>query len=303
MRVRAALALGVAIALPVWGQHQGGHSGGGSTVHAGGFSHSGSAMHGGGSMGHQGSYGRAPNYSGLTGLQQPSSFSAPGLFPTQGRLQPPPRAGVTLPYRGDGFSGGRYGHGPGGGSRDHRGPYRGRDHRRHYRGRGSYGYSPGFIYPYPYVADPGFYDWGATDYSENEQQGYAGGPPDQEPESGYGPEQPGPDYGDAPYPQQQEYAAQPPVTPTPGAQRQEYHFATASPSAPSPLASKPLTVIFKGGRAPEKVQNYMVTSSALTNLDSEHFEKIPLDQIDVGATQQANRSSGIDFQVPVATRD
>jgi hypothetical protein len=88
-----------------------------------------------------------------------------------------------------------------------------------------------------------------------------------------------------------------------GPQRQEYHFATASPTAPSPIASKPLTVIFKGGRAPEKMQNYMVNSSSLTNLDSEHFEKIPLDQIDVAATQQANRSSGIDFQVPVASHD
>jgi len=47
----------------------------------------------------------------------------------------------------------------------------------------------------------------------------------------------------------------------------------------------------------------MVTSTALTNLDAENFEKIPLDQIDVAATQQANRSSGIDFQVPANSHD
>jgi len=51
------------------------------------------------------------------------------------------------------------------------------------------------------------------------------------------------------------------------------------------------------------MQNYMVTASVLTDLDGEHFEKIPLDQVDVAATQQANRASGIDFQVPAASHD
>jgi len=152
--------------------------------------------------------------------------------------------------------------------------------------------------------DLGFYDWGATDYSENEQGPYAGAPPDQGPENGYGAEQPPPPgYGDAPYPQQQQPIQPAPPDPSAAPQRQEYHFASASPAAATPISSKPLTVIFKGGRAPEKMQNYMVTSSALTNLDGEHFERIPLDEIDVAATQQANRRSGIDFEVPTVSHD
>jgi len=162
---------------------------------------------------------------------------------------------------------------------------------------------PGYVYAYPYVVDPGFYDWGATDYSENEQGQYANPAPDQGPDYRYGAEPPYPGAGDAPNPEQQEYVQPGPVAAPVGPQRQEYHFAASTPSSPSPVSSRPLTVIFKGGRTPEKMQNYMVTSSALTNLDGEHFEKIPLDQIDVAATQQANRSSGIDFEVPVPSRD
>jgi len=307
MTFRAAFALAVSLAVPAWAQHQTG-TGHGSGFSGGGAGH-GAVQSRGGWYGHpaprSGYSGRAPSYYGLTGLQAPSSFSAPGLFPTPGRLEPPARAGSPLPFRGNGFYAGN-GQGRDHRGRDsHRGSYGGRghdrDHGRRHRGYGSYGYAPGYVYAYPYVADPGFYDWGATDYSENEQGQYADVPPDQGP--GYGPEAPYPGNGEAPYLQQQENAQPGPVTAPVGPQRQEYHFATASPTAPSPIASKPLTVIFKGGRAPEKMQNYMVNSSSLTNLDSEHFEKIPLDQIDVAATQQANRSSGIDFQVPVASHD
>lgn len=296
MRFRATFALCFALALPTWGQHQGSHGGGGSVGHGGGGGRPSAPGHGG-SSGYRGSPAQAPSYAGMVGLRAQSSFSAPGLSPLPSRLQPPPRAGVPLPYRGNGFSGGYGGGSDHRGRHGHREPYRGREHDRRFRGRGSYGY--GYAYAYPYVVDPGFYDWGSTDYSENEQGQDEGAP--QEQGSEYGPEQPGPGYGDAPYPQQQEYS-QPVPPPTVGPQRQEYHFA-ASPSAPSPITTKPLTVIFKGGRAPEKIQNYMVTSSALTNLDGEHFEKIPLDQIDVAATQQANRSSGIDFQVPAPSHD
>jgi hypothetical protein len=305
MRFRAAFALCVALAVPAWAQHPMGQ-GGGNSGHMRGSSHAGGAVHGG-SMGYGGarrSYSgatRAPSYSGLVGIQAPSSFSQPGRFPMPGRLQPPPRAGVPLPYGGSGFSG-AYTHGPDSrgdrGRGPHRGRYRGHDHDRRYRGWGSYGYAPAYVYPY--VVDPGFYDWGATDYSENEQGSYPGASPDQGPD--YGPEAPYPANGDVPYPQQQQNV-QPGAAAPVGPQRQEYHFANSPASAPSPITSRPLTVIFKGGRVPEKMQNYMVTSTALTNLDGEHFEKIPLDQIDVAATQQANRSSGIDFQVPAPSHD
>jgi len=325
MRFRAAFALSVALTVPVWAQHPGGQGGGISGQHGGGGGHAGGAAHvGGGAHAGGGGYGGgavhggalryggarggysggtgAPSYSGLVGIQQPSSFSAPGRFPMPGRLQPPPRAGAIV-NRENGFSSGGYGPGPDHRGRNrHRGPYRGHDRDRHRGGWGSYGYAPAYGYAYPYVVDPGFYEWGATDYSGDgdEQGSYASAPPDQGP--GYGAEPPYPANGDAPYSERQE-GAQPEPNGIAPPQRQEYHFAAAAPSAPTSVASKPLTVIFKGGRAPEKMQNYMVNSSSLTNLDSEHFEKIPLNQIDVAATQQANRSSGIDFQVPVASHD
>lgn len=70
----------------------------------------------------------------------------------------------------------------------------------------------------------------------------------------------------------------------------------------SAVAEQPITVIFKNGRTPETMQNYMMNSRALTDLDQQHYEQIPLDQIDIAATEQANRTRGLDFQVPAASR-
>jgi hypothetical protein len=223
-----------------------------------------------------------------------------------GRLQPPPRNGIALPYRGQHFA--DRGRGYGGGHDRHREPYRRHDRDRRHDGgwdRGGYGYgyaySPGYLYPYPLVVDPGFYDWGATDYSENQQDAEAGGPHDQS----------GPAYPDHEYPGagyegpgnaiRPEYPEEPqPRADTAQPQRQEYHFSAQSAES---LKTEPLKVIFKDGRTPITVQNYMVNARSLTDLDSNHFEKIPLEQIDIAATQEANRSHGIDFQVPVPSRD
>jgi hypothetical protein len=294
------LAMAVALALPAWSQHQGGHGGGSGHI-GGGSGHFGGMGHGRptGSGRFAGQM-RAPNYSGLYGIQSPSSFSPPGRFPMPGRLEPPVRAGSPLLSHEYGYSRGAYSHRPGyPGRNPHRGHYRRHDHDRRYRsGWGRYAYVPGYVYPY--AVDPDFYDWGATDYSQDEQGAGGNVPPDQGPEYGYGSEAPNPRYEDVPYSQQPENT-QPGSTSAPTApQRQEYHFTASSPT---PLSSKPLTVIFKGNRAPEKIQNYMVNSSSLTNLDSEHFEEIPLEQIDIAATQQANRTSGIDFQVPAPSHD
>lgn len=223
-----------------------------------------------------------------------------------GRLEPPARSGIALPDRGREFSSGRYPHRPSyPGRYPHRDRYR--DHDRDRRHGGSFGYVYPYAYAYPYVIDPGFYDWGPSDYAENEQganangydaNGYvdANGPYGQAP--GYRAEPPYPGYGDVPDAQQQGYA-QPPAAIAP-AQRQEYHFAAPSQA---PVSTKSLTVMFKSGRAPMTMHNYMVNSTHLTDLDDEHFETIPVDQIDVAATQQANRSSGIDFQIPVPSHD
>jgi hypothetical protein len=67
------------------------------------------------------------------------------------------------------------------------------------------------------------------------------------------------------------------------------------------MGEQPLTVIFKTGRAPVKMQNYMMTAKVLTDLDSQHYEQIPLDQIDFAATQRVNGSTGVGFQIPGAS--
>ena len=173
-----------------------------------------------------------------------------------------------------------------------------RDRRRGPWFSGLYGYGyPGYgAYPYPFVIDPGFFDWsisGGTDYGA----GYGASNGD-----GYGTGAPAQSYADlAPYPNQNDEPAQEAASTwqPPSTARPQY-AGSAAASAPPPLQS--LTVIFKNGRASETMQNYMVSSRALTNLDQQHYEQIPLDEIDIAATKKTNRARGLDFQVPAGSR-
>jgi hypothetical protein len=148
-----------------------------------------------------------------------------------------------------------------------------------------YNYPTWAGYGYPYVVDPGFYDWGDFDNSENDQ-------------SSATPEYPTsyPDYG---------YVA-PGETPQ-GIPREvpswnsQWQQPAAAGATALPMGEQPLTVIFKTGRAPVKMQNYMMTAKVLTDLDSQHYEQIPLDQIDFAATQRVNGSTGVGFQIPGAS--
>lgn len=149
------------------------------------------------------------------------------------------------------------------------------------------------------MIDPGFYDWSDSSDSAYDQ-GYAApdygeAPPD------YGYAAPGdqeappyPNYAAAPYAPQDSAPAQPTAQNAP---RPAY----AAPSAAE--SAEPLTVIFKDGRKSQQIRNYMLTANVLTDLDRQHYEQIPLDQIDVAATEQANRVHGIDFRVPPPSRD
>ncbi len=198
-----------------------------------------------------------------------------------GRAIGPLDSGFRVPYRGNGTAQFRPPYRPGIGDRS-----RGEDRDRRRLPWLGYGYPgyPGYLYPYPYVIDPGFYDWGDSGDSAYDQGGAT---------PGYAPYT---DYGDAypetpqnPYYGQQPYAQSPaPVYP-----------GTASLAA----AEEPLTLIFKNGRAPQKMQNYIMNAKALTDLDPQHYERIPLDQIDIAATELANRARGVDFQVPGARQE
>ena len=75
--------------------------------------------------------------------------------------------------------------------------------------------------------------------------------------------------------------------------------AAASPAPPE----EPLTLIFKDGRAPQTMRNYVMNPKELTDMDPQHFQRIPLDQIDIAATVQINHAHGVDFEVPNAMRD
>jgi hypothetical protein len=104
-------------------------------------------------------------------------------------------------------------------------------------------------------------------------------------------------YGSPDVGEQQGYAGQLP------AWNSEYARAGAAPAFAPSLPELPLTVIFKGGRSPAKIQNYMMTARMLIDLDSQHYEQIPLDQIDAAATERVNSAAGVVFQIPGASRD
>jgi hypothetical protein len=80
--------------------------------------------------------------------------------------------------------------------------------------------------------------------------------------------------------------------------------ASAPPPAdsdPVPLASQPATVlVFKDGRRLE-IENYAIVGNTLYDLSGGARRKIPLGDLDIGATTKANDERGIDFQVPVGT--
>ena len=311
MMFRAAVAF-LALALPAFAQHGGSHAGPSGSR---GFS------------GHS-SYSSQPSFSRPAFSQSPN-FARPAqparYGPNYGpQYRPMPNAGyraagpagLRSPYNGNRNIQSRYNGTTYNGNRlsAARAPYnpstaglsRGPD-RNQYRDRfdarrrqfqnwyaNTYPYWSG----YPYLLNPNFYNLGLYDWSDsdnsapgsyesdNSQPGsYIS---DQAPGSDeyaqtYDPSNPAPDY--PPYPNQG-YAAPNQI---------------ASAATPSP--AQPLTVIFKSGRSPIEIQNYLMTSRVLTDLDPEHYEQIPLDEINLAATQNFNKVAGVDFQVPIASRD
>lgn len=58
-----------------------------------------------------------------------------------------------------------------------------------------------------------------------------------------------------------------------------------------------VTLVFKDGRNPLQVHNYLLTRTTLYVRD-QHHRDIPLDQLDLAATQRVNHEAGVDFQLP-----
>jgi hypothetical protein len=153
----------------------------------------------------------------------------------------------------------------------------------HYRAGISYGVPGyGWVSPYSlgYPDDFGFddstdsQDNGAANASADVPEGYEAGPPDQYP---------------APYPGQEQPLA--PYQPGPE---------TARPG-PAPASEQAVTLIFKDGRPPEQIHNYLLTRTTLF-VGDQHRRAIPTDELDLAATAKANQDEGVDFQLPNATR-
>jgi hypothetical protein len=129
---------------------------------------------------------------------------------------------------------------------------------------------PGIIGPYS-LAYP--YDMGYGDSAVS---------PDSAPQGPDGP------YGyDAESPAQEQLAPRMPYSPP------SDH---AQPS-PVPESAEAVTLVFKDGRPPEQIHNYILTRATLYIRD-QHLRVIPTDELDVAATAKVNQDAGVDFQLP-----
>jgi len=67
---------------------------------------------------------------------------------------------------------------------------------------------------------------------------------------------------------------------------------------PSLYNSDAVTLVFKDGRAPEKIHNYALTRTTLYVTDGRRRE-IPVASLDLAATEKVNHAAGVQFQLPV----
>jgi hypothetical protein len=59
-----------------------------------------------------------------------------------------------------------------------------------------------------------------------------------------------------------------------------------------------LTLIFRDGRPPQQIHNYMLTKTTLTVVDGRRLREVPVADLDVSATEAANRNAGVVFALP-----
>lgn len=308
MKRLAAVAVMVAWFVMVAGAQRGGSHGGFSGSH-GGFSpsHGGFSAPSGGFSGHSGPsfHGgvRAPGAARFAGPPRynlgMTPFSAHGFRPVG-----PASAGPGAPYNRPApigprqpYNGGMHRipyHSPNGG--DHHGwDHDGWDHHdghHHWSVYGIYGWGaplwPGWGWGYPYLL-PSYLDY--PDSYDSQPDAYAGasqsypsyednGPYEAQPRDQYGPP---PSGSYTPWP----YGSQPAPS-------------RAEPSSP-PLPESPVTLVFKDGRPPQQIHNYLLTATTLSVLDQRR-QDIPVDQIDVAATAKVNRDAGVSFALPGGSR-
>ena len=327
-RLAAIATVAALFALPVCAQRGGSH-GGFSGPHGGAVS----APRSGFSGGHSG-FGAAPRppsihgglggvvrggpprFSGFPGAPRgfsprPSPIRPPARFagpvPVQGARPPQyishrmpypglgatPRAPASTPFRQlNGTSHRMPYHPPNGG--DHRGGWDHRGHDgNHWHGHG--GVHVGFYSWYGWAGYP-YWPWwgwgypflnGWWDYPDNYDH-------DAQPASNYAPSQ-YPEYTPDAYDQQ--YEPWPYSQPAPDS-AQPAPDSSQPASAPAPIPEVPVTLVFTDGRPDEQIHNYLLTSKTLSVLDRNRRD-IPVNQIDVAATEGANRKAGVNFALPI----
>jgi hypothetical protein len=144
-----------------------------------------------------------------------------------------------------------------------------------------------YAYGYPYIwpsifNDSNNYDQPASNYATPQPYDYNNVP-----------------YQMQPYQPQPEDQQEPHPLPDPFPQQPNPSHLGPYNGAPSPPSSAPpVTLIFKDGRPPEQIYNYLLTPNTLSVLDQNRRD-IPVSQIDVDATAKANLQAGVNFSLPV----
>ncbi len=70
---------------------------------------------------------------------------------------------------------------------------------------------------------------------------------------------------------------------------------------PTPLSEEGVTLIFKDGRTPVQIHNFVLTRTEIFVGDEQH-RVIPTDLLDLAATAKVNQEAGVDFQLPEARK-
>ena len=159
------------------------------------------------------------------------------------------------------------------------------------------GYFPPALFTPNYFDEP-FYD----DSFYNDSSVYAQPDYSQQPDyADNGFSQPGPE-NYPPYPQTQYPDTQYPQQPYPQAQypQPEQPPAITPQMQYVPGSADTVTLIFKDGRPPEQIQNYLATTKTLTVINGSRHREIPIADLDIPATIKANRETGVGFQLPVS---
>jgi hypothetical protein len=296
MKWLAAAALALAFALPVCAQRGSGHAGFGG--HSASAVRPAPSFHGGFAPSQRSFAPAAPfRYTGGTLAHAPVSYPS-----SMRMVAPGVRYPMTAPANRPNFY--HHGHGD-------RPPHNGIRSYPVY----PYVYSS-YVYGYlpPDLLDDSFDNGDLSQQAQPEPQpdlGYSQQPA--QPEYGYPQPAPQPEYGN-PYPQSMpSYPAYPEPQPAP---ESAYAYPEAPPAypprAPQPTPAAPqmhyvpgsadtVTLIFKDGRPPEQIKNYLATKKTLTIIDGNRHREIPIADLDVAATIQANRETGVGFQLPAAT--